>query len=106
MQSRARGIPTRWRRRCSRADEARAGGPAAGGGCRCEKAQQPAKGAARDPAKTAVQEPAATRRPGSSPGGEKQPDDDDMDISAKLDAIEKMLNDELAEHRRLSACPW
>ena len=76
-------------------------------GAAAEKAQQPAKGAARDPAKTAVQEPAAAQKTGQQPGpAKKQPDDDDMDdISAKLDAIEKMLNDELAERQALVRVP-
>ena len=76
-------------------------------GAAAQKVQQPAKGAAQDPAKTAVQEPAAAQKTGQQPGpAKKQPDDDDMDvISAKLDAIEKMLNDELAERQAFVRVP-
>ena len=88
-------------------------------GAAAQKVQQPAKGAAQDPAKTAVQEPAAAQKTGQqqqpaqqqqqqqqpSPAKKQPPDDDMDDISAKLDAIEKMLNDELAERNAFASVP-
>ena len=87
-------------------------------GAAAQKVQQPAKGAAQDLAKTAVQEPAAAQKTGQqqqpaqqqqqqqpSPAKKQPPDDDMDDISAKLDAIEKMLNDELAERNAFASVP-